>query len=163
MVDYLDDKFKDSDPTFYFKTIDCSVLDEERTSIKLKDFETVDGSSSFHAILFKPGVSTLTAATQISICESCKGEYGLCDEFMEYPIPNVTQLNKMFLRSNTENATTVAQEVDETVAGLLVPGSFVSIAANTNSIDTVWFIQIVESNCVGDGVLCDDYSHKIAA
>ena len=60
--------------------------------------------------MFKPGVSTLRAATQICICESCKGEYGSCDEFMEYPIPNVTQLNKVFLRSITEDATTVAQE-----------------------------------------------------
>ena len=42
------------------------------------------------------------------ICESCKGEYFSCDEFMEHLIPNVTQLNKVFLRSNTENATTVA-------------------------------------------------------
>ena len=52
MVDYLDNKFKGrSDPTFCFKTIDCSVLDEERASVKLKDFETVDGSSSSHAIV----------------------------------------------------------------------------------------------------------------
>ena len=30
MVDYLDDKLKDrSDLTFYFKMIDCSVLDQE--------------------------------------------------------------------------------------------------------------------------------------
>ena len=33
---------------------------------------------------------------------------------------------------------------------------------DTNSIDTVWFIQIVESNCVEDRTLCDDYDHKIA-
>ena len=42
-------------------------------------------------------------------------------------------------------------------------GSFVTIATDINSLDTVSFIQIVESNCVGDGVLHDDYSHKIAA
>ena len=35
-------------------------------------------------------------------------------------------------------------------ADFLVPGSFIAIAADTNSIDTVWFIQIVESICVGD-------------
>ena len=32
---------------------------------------------------------------------------------------------------------------------------FLAIAADTNSTDTVWFIQIVESSCVGDRVLCD--------
>ena len=76
-------------------------------------------------------------ATQVCICETCKGGYGSCDGFMEYPIPNVTQLNKVFLKSNTEKATTVAQEVDETVTDLLVPRSFVTITADTNSIDTV--------------------------
>ena len=53
-------------------------------------------------------------------------------------------------------------KIDETVADFLVPGFFVATAADTNSIDTVWFIQIVESNCVEDRVLCDDYGHKIA-
>ena len=37
------------------------------------------------------------------------------------------------------------------------------IVADTSSTDTVWFIQIVEGNRVGDRVLCDDYGHKIAA
>ena len=92
----------------------------------------VYGSSSFHAIMFKPGASTLKVATQVCICETCKGGYGSCNGFMEYPIPNVTQLNKVFLKS-----TTVAQEVDETVTDLLVPRSFVTITADTNSIDTV--------------------------
>ena len=97
----------------------------------------VYGSSSFHAIMFKPGASTLKVATQVCICETCKGGYGSCDGFMEYPIPNVTQLNKVFLKSNTEKATTVAQEVDEIVTDLLVPRSFVTITADTNSNDTV--------------------------
>ena len=96
------------------------------------------------------------------ICESCKGQYGSCDEFMEYLIPNVNQLNNVFLRSTTDNPTTAAKEVHETVANFLVPGFFVVTAADTNSIDTVWFIQIFENNYVKDRVLCDDYSHKIA-
>ena len=61
---------------------------------------------------------------------------------MECPIPNIIQLNNVFLRSKTENPTTVVQENDETVADFLVPGFFVAIAVDTNSIDTVWFIQI---------------------
>ena len=38
----------------------------------------------------------------------------------------------------------MAQEVDETVADFLVPGSFVATVADTHSNDTVWFIQIVK-------------------
>ena len=75
---------------------------------------------------------------------------------MKYPIPTDIQLYKLFLRFNTENATSVAQEVDETVADPLVPGSFAAIVADSNSFDTVWFIQIVESNCVRDGELRGD-------
>ena len=81
---------------------------------------------------------------------------------MDYLILNVTQLNNVFLRSKTDNPTTAAKEVHETVANFLVPGFFVVIAADTNSIDTVWFIQIFENNYVKDRLLCDDYSHKIA-
>ena len=44
----------------------------------------------------------------------------------------------------------------------LVPWSFIATAADTNSIDTVWFIQIVESSCIGDRVLYI-FDHKIAA
>ena len=40
---------------------------------------------------------------------------------------------------------------------------FIAVAANTNSIDTISFDQIVESSCFGDRVLCDDSCHKIAA
>ena len=48
-------------------------------------------------------------------------------------------------------------------ADFLVWWSFAAIAADTNSFDTVWFIQIAKSSCVGDRVVCDDYDHKIAA
>ena len=48
-------------------------------------------------------------------------------------------------------------------ADFLVPGSFIAITADTNSVDTVWFIEIAESSFVGDRVLCDDHGHKIAA
>ena len=48
-------------------------------------------------------------------------------------------------------------------AEFLVPGSFIAITADTNSIDTVWFTEIAESSFVGDKVLCDDHCHKIAA
>ena len=62
----------------------------------------------------------------------------------EYSIPNVTQFNKLFLRSKTEIPTTVAQEVDETVADFLLPGFFVAIAADTSSIDIVWLFKLLK-------------------
>ena len=57
----------------------------------------------------------------------------------------------------------MAQEGDEIFSDVLVTESFVAIAPDTNSIDTVLFIRTFESSCVGGGGLCHDYSHKIAA
>ena len=48
-------------------------------------------------------------------------------------------------------------------ADFLAPISFIAITADTNSIDTVWFIEIAESSFVGVRVLFDDHGHKIAA
>ena len=70
---------------------------QERVSVKLKDFKTVDDSSSFHAFLFKPGALALTAVTQILF--ACQAKESMTHVMSFYPIPNVTQLNKMFLRS----------------------------------------------------------------
>ena len=86
------------------------------------------------------------------ICEWCKEEYSSYDEFMKYPIPNATHLKRVLI-SKTENPTIVAQEVDETAVDFLLPGIFVAITSDTNSIDTVWFIQIAESNFVEDSVM----------
>ena len=38
-------------------------------------------------------------------------------------------------------------------APFLVPGFFIAIAVDTNSIDTVLFIQTVESSCLRDSVM----------
>ena len=38
-------------------------------------------------------------------------------------------------------------------AAFLIPGFFIAIAVDTNSIDTIWFIQTVESSCLRDSVM----------
>ena len=66
---------------------------------------------------------------------------------------SLPMLNKVFLRSKTENPTTVLN---------LHPKLLLIFCTRVFCyIDTVWFIQIVESNCGEDRVLCDDYGHKI--
>ena len=53
MIDYLNGKFNHRIcPTFFFKDIDCSVLDEQRATLNLIQFDTVTGSSSFHCMVF---------------------------------------------------------------------------------------------------------------
>ena len=65
---------------------------------------------------------------------------------------SLPMLNKVFLRSKTENPTTVLNLNPRLLLIFCIRGFF-AITADTSSIDTVWFIQIVESNCVEDSVM----------
>ena len=73
MVDYLNGKFNDRIfPTFFFKDIDCSVLDEERATFNVMQFHTVTDYSSFHCMFFSPGRESFIASKLICICDKCK-------------------------------------------------------------------------------------------
>ena len=64
------------------------------------------------------------------------------------------------LRSNTENPTTVTQEVDEIVADFLEYARI--FCCHCSWYQFHWY-SLVYSNCWVLWVLCDDYGHKIAA
>ena len=52
MVDYIDNKFKDSpSPTYYFKEIDAKKLDKVRTRARANKYETLQGSNIFQVIV----------------------------------------------------------------------------------------------------------------
>ena len=57
MVDYLDDKFKES----IVKEFDSSFLEENRAATNLLVHPTIDGSSTFEVIVFKPYIDHLKA------------------------------------------------------------------------------------------------------
>ena len=58
--------------------IDCSMLDEERATLNLMQFDTVTGSSSFHGMVFSPGKDSFKASKLIGISDKCKVNYGQC-------------------------------------------------------------------------------------
>ena len=138
-VDQLYGKFDDRIcPTFFFKDIDCSVLGEERVTLKLRQFDTVTGSSSFHCMVFSPGNESFIAAKLIFICDNCKVNYGSCEKFKEYSV-NVGHLNKAHSRSNDAllaQVISTEDDDDNTVVSFLTSGSIIAIAADRKTIET---------------------------
>ena len=61
-------------------------------------FPTVDGSSQFQVMVFKPDMSIL-AAPRLCICDLCKQSYGSCSLFETYHL-DVQNLKSTTLRSN---------------------------------------------------------------
>ena len=51
---------------------------------------------------------------------------------------------------------------DNTVVSFLTRGSIVAIAADRKSIKTIWFIKVIEAECVCENAEVDDYGQSIA-
>ena len=82
MVDYLDAKFKEStNPEYIVKEISSSLLDENRAVANLLVLPTIEGSSTFQVIVFKPNSDNLKAAKRICVCQQCQNDYGSCNIF----------------------------------------------------------------------------------
>ena len=135
IIEYLEKKFKDSTkPCYYFKEIDCSVLDQACSEASLQRFPTISGSSSFQIVIFKPNCEVFKAANRICMCSQCQVDYGTCKEFSSYQII-CKQLTKTHLRSNNNEAVDDCQESD--VSDFIRLESFVAIAADNTSINSV--------------------------
>ena len=56
MVDFLKEKFgQKTNPKYVIKEIDENILEMARAENRLKKFKTIDGSTKFQALCFKPG------------------------------------------------------------------------------------------------------------
>ena len=120
------------------KILIAQVLGEERVTLKLRQFDTVTGSSSFHCMVFSPGNESFIAAKLIFICDNCKVNYGSCEKFKEYSV-NVGHLNKAHSRSNDAllaQVISTEDDDDNTVVSFLTSGSIIAIAADRKSIET---------------------------
>ena len=159
MVDYLNDKFKDNtNPEYVVKEIDCSLLEENRAAASLLAHPTTDGSSTFQVIVFKPNSNHLKAANRVCVCQQCQKDYGSCNIFLSYPII-CHKLNKTYLRSKVTEQTALAES--SAICDFIVADSFIAIAAEESSMDSVWFIKVTKIDCVGNGKDVDDYGHVI--
>ena len=126
-----------------FKEISSSLLEECRASESLMNHPSIDGSSAFHVMVFTPNSTKFKAADRICICDECKKSYGSCDMFSIYVIQPVTEDN------------------DQNTSHFIVEDSYVAFVADTSSVDTLWFVKIVNTSCIGNGNDSDDYGHTI--
>ena len=160
MVSFLNSKFGDKvNPNYCIKEIDCHLLDTERTNARLHKYHTIKGSSSFQIILFTPNSTVLKAASRICICEKCLLNYGSCSLFHEYSI-TVQELNKVSLRSNFD--VDFEENNWPAVNSFILPNSICAIAADTSSVNTVWFVKIIVDEIEADHDMGDDYGHTVA-
>ena len=170
MVEFLNDKFFERDhPKYSCHEVTSKILDEERASDRLFRHKTIEGSSTFQVLVFKPDSETFKAAPRICICELCNKEYGSCSLFTEYSL-NVQALNKVSLRSNFHEHVEdgIGEEDDDdnednNINDFFLPGSICAVAASDDSGDTVWFIEIIDEDLVpsGEPNRVDGYKHVI--
>ena len=86
MVCLLIDKFEEKrNPMYVFKDIKSERLEKLRNEERLKVYSTIKGSSKFQVIVFMP-YQKFRASPHLSICESCKIDYGSCNLFKEYDV-----------------------------------------------------------------------------
>ena len=99
----------------------------------------------------------------ICICDNCRVNYGFCEKFEEYLV-NVGHPNKAHLISNDALLAQGISSKDnyDNVVSFLRSGSVVAIAADRKSIETIWFIKVIEAECVSENVEHGYYGHSIA-
>ena len=160
VVSFLDGKFSEKEyPRYYVKEIASEDVEALRRSATHLVFKTVDGSSAFHIIIFTPGVTNFKAANCYCICPKCKMEFGSCSLFDEYQL-NVETIHPAVVRS--EKLGPVAEEEEDCLAEeFVIPESIVAVAVAQNSLDTVWFIKVTETECFSAELVTDDCKHVI--
>ena len=154
-MDFLTEKLQSSEHLQYIiKEISEKDLEIECSAARLKVFPTVDGSSQFQVMVFKPDMSIL-AAPRLCICDLCNQSYGSCSLFETY------HLDMQNLKSTTLRSYKVSDEDHVVSEELVIPESLCVVAASENSFESVWFIRIESDEEVATHQIMDDYGHTI--
>ena len=135
-------------PNYCIKEIPY-LLDEKRAMARLIAHRTIDGSSNFQVIVFRPDLIEFNAAERLCICLQCQESYGSCNLFSSYQIRS-HQLNKVHLRSQLTQSVSSSHD-DERRYDSIIPQMYVAVAADDNSLDPMWFIKVLEVDCYGNG------------
>ena len=87
MVEFLTENFQNKiNPNYCIKEIPSYLLDEKRAMARLIAHPTIDGSSDFQAMVFRPDLIDFKAPERLFICLQCQESYGLCNLFSSYQI-----------------------------------------------------------------------------
>ena len=87
-----------------------------------------------------------------------KVNYGSYEKFKDYSV-NVGHLNKAHLRSNDAllaHCISLEDDGDNIVVSFFTNSFIVAVAADRKSIETIWFIKVIEAECVSENVELDD-------
>ena len=72
ICEYLHEKFgKKTAPVYHCHEMKVKQLEEERQRNRYRKFDTVEGSSSFHVMVFQPNSQTFRASPRLCVCDSC--------------------------------------------------------------------------------------------
>ena len=152
-LNFLRQKFEDKmNPKFYLKEISTSDLNQARAESCATMYPTIEESTRFQVIIFKPNSTFFKAAPYICVCEECMIDYGSCSLF------------QTCLRSELqepEQATSVSSN-DFNDSDFIVPNTYCAIAAGKSSSETFWLIQIIGSQ-EAETSIPDDYANNIPA
>eukprot|EP00794_Sanderia_malayensis_P019611 gene19611-21542_t len=144
-------------PAYHIKEVEVEELEELRCKRRKKVFKTVDGSSTFHVLVFKPKESFFLASPRLCICDECKHDYGSCSLFSQHEL-NVQELRDIPLRSDDPPPAEIVGE--EAVDDFILPDSFAAIAADDPT-ETLWFIQVIDVNLSSTKNEVDGYKNVI--
>ena len=137
-----------------------SELTDERGSRKRKNYKTIDGSSVWHVIVFKPNQEYFVASNCFCICDQCSRDYGTCALFSKYQL-DVSESLDIPLRSDDNIPfETVGQEKDE---GIIGPNTNLALCANDSidHSDTTWMVKVTLINQLNNMKTEEDSYHNI--
>ena len=136
-ADFLENKFgQNTNPKFYVKEINADSLNSARHEAQYQTYTTIDGSSLFQVMVFKPQNTTFKAAAYICLCESCMKDYGSCSLFTSYQLLTGT-LNEINLRFDVEPAFEISDGASSNNSEFLLPNRYCAVAADKVSTETV--------------------------
>ena len=164
-VEYLREKFSfHDDPTYHFKLIESSELNDLRLKAKYIRCPTIKGSSSFQVMIFEANNDIIRVAPYLCSCEQCISmKYGSCSLFTSHKL-EVGALNKVSLRNNYLPHEPQSNDTTDVITekSLICNGTVCAIAADYCSPDTVWFVYIINSDCSYENSdSADAYGHII--
>ena len=112
------------------------------------------------------------AASRLCVCDICKYDYGSCELFKKLSLTS-RYYEPPCLRSafnedddddddddHDDDGDEIDEEERDGYWDILCPNSFVAVA-NDSCRDSVWFIQIIDNNCIVDKPEPDSYGQVV--
>ena len=157
MVSFVKSKFSNNEnPHYIINKIKEGDLEIKRDKAKLKICKQVDGSTKFQVNAFKPNFNSFKAANRLCVCAEFCIIYGSCSLFQEYYL-NVDDLMEISLQSGEEEAlTTIGADEDS----ILYPFYICAMAADVKSVNTVWFVKVVDEIKATEDIV-HEHDHEI--